>query len=62
MAYLNDALYEDIFDKNTKWADIPVDEVFEFDQEPDNIIFNGLAADNPTSGWSGSYMNGSVNE
>lgn len=62
MAYLNDAVNEDIFDKNTKWADISVDEVFEFDQEPDNIIFNGPAVDNPTSGWSGSYMNGSVNE
>lgn len=62
MAYLNDALYEDIFDKNTKWADISVDEVFEFDQEPDNIIFNGPAEYSPTHGWSGSYMNGSVNE
>lgn len=62
MAFLNDAIYEDKFDKNSKWADISVDNVFEFDQEPDNIIFNGFSVDNPSIGLSGSYMNGSINE
>ena len=43
--YPNNSHIEDKLDHNTKWCDLPVQQVFQFDHQPSNVIQVGESRD-----------------
>ena len=57
--YPNNSHIEDKLDHNTKWCDLPVQQVFQFDHQPSNVIQVGESRD--TGVGAGATTNGEYN-
>lgn len=58
--YVNNAAIKDDLDHNTKWCDLPVEQVFQFDHEPVSVIQAGTNKNGGVGAYS--TTNGSYND